>query len=68
VKAAEPAKPGFGTQVLRSLFRDSAIRLTPSGLNFSGVLDHVRVDGTTDFGAAYVTNMPAAQFKAAASG
>jgi len=37
-----PAATGFGTQILGSMFRDSAIRLTPSGLNFSGVLDHAR--------------------------
>jgi PAS domain S-box-containing protein len=33
---------GFGTQVLSSVFRKPEIRLTPSGLNFSGFLEHAR--------------------------
>jgi PAS domain S-box-containing protein len=46
-----PASRGFGTHVLGSLFRDSAIRLTPSGLNFSGILDHARANTGNAVGA-----------------
>jgi PAS domain S-box-containing protein len=36
------ATEGFGTQALSSVFRNPEIRLTSSGLNFSGVLEYVR--------------------------
>jgi PAS domain S-box-containing protein len=38
----KPIGEGFGTQVLSSVFRKPEIRLTPAGLNFSGVIEHVR--------------------------
>jgi PAS domain S-box-containing protein len=43
LQAAEAAGSGFGTHLLKTLFRHSDIRLTPTGLNFSGLLDHASV-------------------------
>jgi PAS domain S-box-containing protein len=44
LKVSAQSSPGFGSHVLGSLFRESATRLTPTGLNFSGVLDHARAN------------------------
>jgi two-component sensor histidine kinase len=42
----KPVSEGFGTQVLSSVFKKPEIRLTPSGLNFSGSLEHARPHGS----------------------
>jgi two-component sensor histidine kinase len=33
-----PAQPGFGTQILQTLFEDAKLDFTPAGLRFSGSL------------------------------
>ena len=43
--APAPKKKGFGTQVLRALFKEPRFQFTPFGLEFSGLLPYARPIG-----------------------